>query len=120
MHSFNDVNVHSEQFFSGFLIFNIKKVVCSKQFVLIYKSKDILNAIQYVLFFVWIFCHINLKFVVELKYPHSNFSLKKLSTIHLNKRCIFLSRVYKPNIQGKIGSFVNASIVALEIPDLST
>lgn len=108
-------------FFSGFLIFNIKKVVCSKQFVLIYKSKDILNAIQYVLFiFFWIFCHINLKFVVELKYPHSNFSLKKLSTIHLNKRCIFLSRVYKPNLQGKIGSFVYASIVALEIPDLST
>lgn len=52
-------------------------------------------------FFLWIFCHINLKFVVELKYPHSNFSLKKLSTIHLNKRCIFLSRVYKPN-QGRI------------------
>lgn len=38
-------------FFSGFLIFDIKKVVCSKQFVLIYKSKDILNAIQYVLFY---------------------------------------------------------------------
>lgn len=62
-------------FFSGFLIFNIKKVVCGKQFVLIYKSKDILNAIQYVFFFFWIFCHINLKFVFELKYPHSNFSL---------------------------------------------